>query len=362
MNLATNLTKDGKRIQVRFTYDAALVSAVKRIPGAKWDSAYRCWSIAKRYEKQLASLADMQASAETCYVDLAKSYSEKLRLTATHASVSIDVRERTATVRPVNGVYLGAVGTMRGSRSFKENERFGGYTVPLGDASRFDVLVEQLGEVVASHKRKLEAAKAAEQERARARVEAAEQDRATGRSRFGTLLSRAPAVGAIMRRGENIVRITGHGRSFRLDDESSSMGWPSGCEGELACYAYYENAIAEEIETFEAAEEKARVAKEIVSRRRAAIARIEKSDDRPDIGAEPEGEVLWRDDSHALGGFRRWIVLTPDGWLWSVTYMGGDGDTWIQKNCGYCTSGSRLPSTPELVSALRGDTVQKEST
>lgn len=87
--------------------------------------------------------------------------------------------------------------------------------------------------------------------------------------------------------------------------------------------------------------------------RAAAIAEVEKSADLPQLGREPEGEILWEDLHHDAVGYTRKILLTTDGYLWSVTHNSSDGASWGDYNCGYNTTGRRLPATDELIARIR---------
>ena len=300
MSVRMTSLESGKRIYLEFPYNAELVALVKTIPGAKFDGPSKSWHVAKRYSAQAARFAEQAAPI--------------LR------QQSVDELAERA----------------RAAQRRSEAQR-----VRQAEWDR--------------EREERNARYAAE------RLAKAEEDRAAGRGRIGTLERETPTVGTVLRHGASVVRITGHGKSWRLNDESSSMGWPVGCEGERACYAYYERASEAEIAAFEQRETEAAAEAETNRKRRNAIYAISKSTDAPVVGAVPEGETIYSDDHNALQGYRSWIVLTPDGWLWSLTYDGSDGATWGDYNCGYNTRGVRLPATPELVSAIRDDTVSEGS-
>lgn len=367
MQITTTPMPDGKRIRIDFAYDRDLVAAVRDIPGAKFDGRTKSWSISTRYAKRLEGLHAAKAGADAAYEALFESYRDPVRMAAGRlVDVYFDRPARTVRITPIGGTYLGAVGRIQGAKSMRSySNKFEGYLVPAPSAEAFDVLVAALTDVVAEHRRQVEAARIDGEQRRIARQEAAERERAekaakaeadrlAGRGRYGTLAERAPDVGTVLRLGSEVVRITGHGKTFYLDDSSSSMGWPVGHEGERACYAYYERATDAEVVALEEREAQAERETGIRRRRAAAIKTVEDSSDRPHVGHVPEGETIWKDGRSSILGYTPSIVLTPDGWLWYVLYDGTDGAAWGDYNLGYNTRGCRHPATPELIAAIRG--------
>ncbi|MDQ0507443.1 hypothetical protein [Xanthobacter agilis] len=191
----------------------------------------------------------------------------------------------------------------------------------------------------------IEAAARQEQDEHLARVRA---------HRYVVLASKAPVVGATVRLYGNPVTVESLGKLFRADDELSSRGGPIGAEGEWVRYAYYRDATAAEMAVLEATETKRAEAARIARAQAEAIHTVAASADAPELGHAPEGEVIWRDDRHAVTGYRRWVVLTADGWLWHITYDGSDGAMWGDYNCGYNSQGTRVPARDDLVAAIRG--------
>lgn len=171
--------------------------------------------------------------------------------------------------------------------------------------------------------------------------------------RYIVLAGDAPRPGDVIRLGGDVIVIDGLGERWRADDELSSIGGPFGCEGEWVRYAYYRLATAEEAAALESREAAAADRARRLAAQREAIAMIAASDDRPALGGEPAGEIIWRDDSAAASGYATRVVLTPDGHLWHITYDGSDGAAWGEYNLGYNTHGGRIPATPDLVAAIR---------
>ncbi|GGD87899.1 hypothetical protein GCM10011390_03330 [Aureimonas endophytica] len=358
--IKTTPTADGKRISISFPYDPKLVATVKTIPGAKWDGA--SWTVAKRYSKQVEAFAGVAANADAAYDALIETKNPEIKKAAGGiVSVRIDRKNRIADVSPLGMAWLGPVGNLQGARSQKDwNGKFRGYHVPIATEDRIGDLIEAIAAVVEGERaRKAEieaarAARAAEQiARAVERADRMQADIEAGRGRKIYLLARVPDVGKVVRIGSSAKRITGHGKAWRLGDDSSAYGIDPSWEGELVCYAYYEPASEAETAALVERETAAEAAEATRGRRADAIRQIDASTDAPEVGSEPDGETIWSDDSAALGGWRRWVVLTPDGWLWSLTYAGGDGDSWGMRNCGYCTRGVRIRATEDLVAAIK---------
>lgn len=168
--------------------------------------------------------------------------------------------------------------------------------------------------------------------------------------RYIVIAQDAPDVGTTTRYRGELITITGYGKPWRADDDLSSMGGPVGCEGNLVRYAYYRDATADEVADFQGKE----AAKAAESARRNAVAKVAAGEAGPHLGEEPEGEVIWQDESNALVGYTTKIILTADNWLWHVTYDGTDGAAWGDYNCGYNTHGVRVPATTELIETIRG--------
>lgn len=201
----------------------------------------------------------------------------------------------------------------------------------------------------AQRKAEIEAERAAQREAEDARRA---QVRA---SRVLVLSSQAPRPGATIRRLGRALVVESLGREFRADENTSSIGGPIGAEGESVRYAYCREATADEEAALLAREEEIARGEAVMQSRSQAVRTVAASTDAPQIGDAPEGEVIWRDDSSGPTGYRRWIVLTPDGWLWYLTYDGTDGGAWGMFNCGYNTMGVRSPAIPELIAALRAN-------
>ncbi len=146
--------------------------------------------------------------------------------------------------------------------------------------------------------------------------------------------------------------VEGHGKAFRGDEDTSSLHGLVGMEGEMVCYVYHRKATPEEEEALAAREARAAAARAVAA---AALAVMREPGETVALGHEPEGEVVWEDDRHAIHGTRDWAVLDDEGWLWRCEYRGADGDAWGEYELGWNVRGSRVPATPERLAALRAD-------
>jgi hypothetical protein len=209
-----------------------------------------------------------------------------------------------------------------------------------------DAIIAGANRIYAIAKRVLE-------ERAQAKAQATAARAATRSARYLQLASRLPAIGQTVRYMGTWVTVESIGKVFHADDSTASISNLVGCEGERVAYVYYREATDAERAAGEAAQAHAQAAAEAARRQQEAIAALVQSQDCPQLGAEPAGEVLWRNDRSALVGYAERVVLTPDGWLWHVTYDGSDGAMWGERNLGHNTRGSRLPATPELIAAIK---------
>ena len=163
----------------------------------------------------------------------------------------------------------------------------------------------------------------------------------------------APAFGSTVRLNGTPTVVTSHGRPFRADEDTSSIGGPIGAEGEWCCKVYYRPATADEIAALEEREGATDARRRARSEVEAMVRRVDRDGEAVDLGREPEGEVLLRNDHSALAGYATRLVLDGEGYMWSVTYDGTDGGTWGMYNLGYNTRGSRLRVTSDEVAALR---------
>jgi len=355
MSISTQLTPDRKRIQISFPYDPALVEKVKSIPGAKWDRDCRVWTISTRYQKHLDELtaAGHQSSGE--FINALGKRANEIKEACPQLNVKIDLLATGCVIQVSGRAHMRPIKIAIPAARWIEGT---GYRIEVSTMDRVDKLIAALRDIQATHEESVELMnRITEENRIQREEEAAEKaaaDTAAGRGRMGVLVRSAPAIGTVLRHGGVVVRITGHGKQFYLGEDDASMGWGPGCEGEAACYAYYERASAEEIAALEAGETKAAEERRIADARRQAITTVAASPDMPDLGAVPEGETIWEDNAHRATGYRTWIVRTPDGWLWHLTYDGSDGGTWGMRNCGENTVGRRVPATDDLVAAIGG--------
>ncbi|MEP0510227.1 MAG: hypothetical protein ABJD38_16055, partial [Aurantimonas coralicida] len=322
MTITTSpVPSEPNRVYVSFAYDAELVAKVKAIPGAKWNPRQKAWSVSKRYQNRIDELSPPKKEPTTD--EFRKLFGSRMsefqaacplfKVTAVygHNNCHVDI----ASAVPLPSIEAAFPFEKRSTR---------GYDLDLRKPAEIDLAIAALKAIGPAEKAaadKVAAEKRAEEDRlleekreirrqrdaeevrlrreARARKQAKEaEDAAAGRGRMGVLIRSAPAIGNVMRHGGDIVRITGHGKQFFLGEDDASMGWGPGCEGEAACYAYYERASEDEAAAIEAGETKAAEERRIADTRRQAIATVAASPDMPEVGAAPEGEVIWEDNSN----------------------------------------------------------------
>ena len=349
MSITLIPSRHPKRLLVSFPYDPALVEQVKQIPGAKFDPDHRAWSISTKYRKKVNEFSDAAGKAGADFIQELRARSSEIY----DACPALDVRiEYWSTGCAVYASGRADMGPIKGAiPAARWDPRARHYRIDVSTTDRIEMLIAALREVrdnAEEKRQKLKKAYEAE------RLEHAEAAAAARQNRMAVLVRNAPGIGAIVRHGDRIVRITSHGTSWRLSDDDASMGWHPSDAGEQVCYAYYDDATDDEIATLEASEGEVAERHRIQTERKAAIATVAASDDMPAISTEPDGDTIWSDDRSAVVGYRTWIVLTPDGWLWHLTYNGSDGGTWGEMNCGYNTIGRRVPATDELIAAIRG--------
>ncbi|MEF2552806.1 hypothetical protein VQ042_15775 [Aurantimonas sp. A2-1-M11] len=379
MTITTSpVPSEPNRVYVGFPYGAELLARVKAIPGAKWNPTQRAWSVSKRYQKQIDELSPPKKEPTTnefmklfasrmseskaayslfdvtavygynnCHVSIASA----VPLPSVDAAFPFEKRSRRGydlDIRKPAEIEL----ALSALRAIGPAEKEAAEKVAAEKRAEADRLLAEQAEI-RRQKRQREAEEDRLRREARARNQA--EDAAAGRGRMGVLVRSAPAIGTVMRHGGDVVRINGHGKQFYLGEDDASMGWGPGCEGERACYAYYERASADEAAALEAGENNAAEDRRIADTRRQAIATVAASPDMPDPGAVPDGEVIWEDNSNRATGYRTWIVQSLDGWLWHLTYDGSDGATWGMRNCGENTVGRRVSAADDLVAAIKGN-------
>jgi hypothetical protein len=339
-------------VDVVFPYNTEMSDSLKKLfAKARWNSVTKRWNVpgVKSYDKAREWATEMDAQAKT----------HAITQTTALAGVKEHVHACRAELTGIPGFILGNSGvtfyyafayddaavsiarTMPGAKWDAAAKRWmwRAETIPQADA------------IIAGVK-KIHAHFVAKKQHAAHTLEPAKPV-AQSKPKFIERTSRAPAKGAVIRRGGKIVRITDHGKSWRGDDDLSSMGGPIGAEGEQVCYVYYEPATPAEEEKFLEAEHAKESAQQRHRERAAAIAQVRGSHDAPHVGHVPHGEVIWKDEKSIATGYGEKIIHTPDGWLWHVVYDGTDGGAWGDYNLGYNTHGARLKATPELIASIK---------
>lgn len=333
---------------------------VSALPGAKWDAQGRVWQVKKRWHRKVA---EMIAARDA---ELAETRA-RLAEDATASGVDLAGYSWCQPSQRVPGAWIirtpwidGLAQQLRaiGAEWIADAKV---WRVPAGrtpdlklSAAALDAVIAPALAREAKTQEAREAVKAAEaQARAEARVA---EDAAAQYRRWWRILCHAdynPGVGAVVKwRGAWRV-IEGHGKWFRAGDDLSSMGYPD-LTGDQVRYAYTRAATEAEIAQAETAEAAARAEASRREGQQAAIAQVAAGEPAPAAATEPAGEVIWRDDTHAATGYRCWIVLGLDGWLYHLTYDGSDGAAWGYYNAGCNTRAARVPADPALIDAIKG--------
>ena len=360
---------------VAFPYDKARTAALREaFPKARWLPTTKTWSVPGKlaYKRLVKWAADRDAehakeerarenerrSAEfegrlhevdpAAALALRRGEIKSQRVAVAGAQVSYDFRYSDEAVRIAK--------TMPGARYDSQGKLWRWTARTVADIDAIVAGCNAIRDIAAAQI-------AAEQARKDAAVAQAAAERAQRDAqmqhvrshRYAERTASAPAVGETIRRWREIVTVESLGKIFRGGDDLSSLGGPIGAEGQWVRYVYFRAATADEIAALEAREAEQAAAAAIVKARRAAIAEIAASEDRPNLGAEPQGEIIWRDEKSAAVGYSSRVVLSADGWLYHVTTDRSDGAAWGDYNFGYCTWGARLPATGERIAAIRGE-------
>ncbi len=354
----TNRGEAGARVS--YPKDYATNQALKAtFPKARWNPDARGWDIpgklaARRAEAWATEMADALAANTQAAKTAAQAAIELLAARKSEIkSTKVYVQGNVVSYAFSYDADCVAIARSMPNKSFSTSSKtWTWYALTSADV---EAIIAGCNKIFELRTIAIEQAKAAKEAQARRWGEQPAQAVATPRLRYLELAARAPRVGETirLRYGKQAVTVESHGKLFRADEDTSSISDLIGCEGERVQYVYYREATAEEIAKLEAAEANIRDAPAKVRALRAAIDKIAQSADAPVIGKKPEGEVLWQDVNSLAVGYATYVILTPDDYLWHVTYDGSDGAAWGDYNCGYNTRGCRLPATPELIQALK---------
>ncbi|RWR30482.1 hypothetical protein D2T29_12485 [Sinirhodobacter populi] len=152
--------------------------------------------------------------------------------------------------------------------------------------------------------------------------------------------------------------VSGYGKPFKAK-VGQSVSLPDGhlaltVPEEMVSYAYLRPATDPEVNT--AQDRAMREAEALHKTRRHidAINAVECGDLAPHTGMQPDGAVIWRDDSGATQGVRKWIVRGIDGFLYHLTEDRIGTVCPELGNAGYFTVARRVPLSKDLIEAIRG--------
>ena len=344
---------EGEIYTVHFPYSPEAVKLAKSVLKApKFDGKRKVWTVKRRWHKALQegldALAHLAEEAEDGKRRAKEERAAKARAAAAAGRAAIEAMEPYKTgisVTVMSGgirvstAYHGEIVKLFRSLDGKFEEVDRSWTMPMAAGVE---IARNRDKIRDWHNETVEQDRARDEERAAARA-----------ARILVLVEQAPRIGETIRRGGGWVTVTSLGKRFRADEDTSSMGGPIGAEGQWVCYAYFRDATEEEISEAEKADAERAAAAARARTRMEAIETIRRGEYAPETGGEPAGHVLWKDETHAPTGYRVWVLLGEDGYLYHMTYDGSDGAAWGDYNAGYNTRAYRVKATDELVGALR---------
>jgi len=335
---------------VRFSKSDEAISLIKSIPTARWEGD--SWRVPATHTAALAAIIpDLERLNPDFWADgrayIASVVARGGKISTAHVTMRIARLRSGGEAMSISSPYdSGIVGWCRAHNgAWDSSDKC--WNVPIVHAQALHAVIG---------KWELRISAAVEAERAeKAAAKAAPAPARVERSNFVTLVFGRPVLGQPIRRRDRVVVPEEYGREWRLDESDPSVLGHEflGHEGERACRVYTRDATAEETAAVEARESETKAKAQRDRLRREAVAAVAASSDAPRVGAEPEGEVIWRDDSSRGVGYARRVILTADGWLWHVVYDGSDGAAWGEYNLGYNTRGVRLAATPDLIEAIK---------
>lgn len=348
---------EGETYAVHFPYSKAAVDLAKAdLKAPVWDRNCRVWRVKRRWHKQLPGVLVSLAEIARGDVEMERA---KREAEAVESKAADDAgRAALAAMKPFSGsikvVIIRdkiAIHTAYHAEIVALFKSWGGRFDP--DSREWKLPIRAGVDLAASREmlRQLHnAAVTQRQEKSQARAE----------RRANSIMvraSEAPVIGTTVKFRDGWATVESHGKMFRADEDTASLGGPVGIEGEWVRYAYLRTATAEEIAVAEASEakrleesEQKRLRREAVSE---AVTVIMETGERPDGWHEPEGEMIGRGPT--AYGTGDWFVIGVDD-IWYVRNNGMDGDDWSRNNVrtgGAGAIGYRVPYDPDLDAAIR---------
>jgi len=145
-------------------------------------------------------------------------------------------------------------------------------------------------------------------------------------------LDDSPPVGVPTKYRDGVVVFTSVGKTFRADEDTSSIGGPIGREGDKVAYFYYRDATPEEVKQYERSNEEKQNRAAKIDAIKTTVSNVRKQittdGERPEK-ANPEGEAVF-DTMNIYGGGDKFVV--GDKYIWYIRNNGADGDSWAGNN------------------------------
>lgn len=310
------------------------------------------WRVKKRWHKSLPevlfALSEIAHGADQAKADIAAARAEQKRQADEAGRAAFDAMP--AFENGISSQVLGdkiLIGTAYHDRivtlfrsldgKYQGDKR---WALPISCA---DEIIAERQNIIDWHNESVENAREKEERRIQRRA-----------NRKMYLLEDCPAIGNTIQIGENWMTVDGHGKSFRADENTSSMGGPIGAEGREIRYVYFRPASDDETSAAIEAERQHKEQAQKIAAQNAAIMQVAQGETAPTTGSEPAGQIIWSQKKHSLVGYRTWIVLGEDGWLYHLTYDGSDGAAWGDYNAGHNTRATRIKADENLVADILG--------
>lgn len=346
---------EGETYAIHFPYSAEAVKLVKSsVPGVKFDGKAKVWRALRRWHRSLPGA--LMPLAEIAHgADVIRQTVVDVKRTEAQAATSAG-RAAIEAMKP----YTGGITLRVTSTEIVIRTAYHPSIVNLFRSlgGRFDAALRDwhlplaAGTGIAAHREDIRAWHNETAAANRAATEAEDARHAALRA-SRLMVAADTAVGEVFERGGRLVVVESVGKIFRPSEDASSL-WGTIGYADQVRYAYTRPATEAEEAEYRAAQERAAAEAAVAAARRAAIDAVAQGEAAPDTGVEPEGETIWRDDTHAATGCRTWIVAAGD-WLYHLTYDGSDGGAWGTYNAGYNTRARRIPARPELIAAITAD-------